>query len=324
MSIPSVAASALERIRRPEYTGENRCLPCTVLNLAIALAVAAALWLTATALLGLAVLALAVAAIALRGYLVPGTPWLTATFLPDRVLAVFETHGHATARQGLTAGSPPTADEAVGERPDDAESETYLLARGVIAENDGGLTLDPDFGGTLDRELETLRAASTHTSEGAVSVDASDGGDREHATEPDGHAVPLAPATVAPVLDAEPAALSYDERAVPAVALDGRIYTWPSGAALLGDVATDRALRERTDDWTDRSVDERLRLLSPLRLFHEDCPACGGPLDRTEQEAHTCCRSGDGNIVEIRCANCEDVLLARSEDTKDWMPFGRV
>ncbi|MFC7196638.1 hypothetical protein ACFQL4_21660 [Halosimplex aquaticum] len=28
--------SPLDRLRRPEYTGENRCLPCTILNVAIA------------------------------------------------------------------------------------------------------------------------------------------------------------------------------------------------------------------------------------------------------------------------------------------------
>jgi hypothetical protein len=81
-------SSVGERLRRPEYTGENRCLPCTVVNVCIAAVVAAAVGL-ATPVGGVAVLAVGLTAIYFRGYLVPGTPTLTARYFPKRVLELF-------------------------------------------------------------------------------------------------------------------------------------------------------------------------------------------------------------------------------------------
>lgn len=79
----------IDRLRQPEYTGENRCVPCTVVNVVIAAVLAAAigyLWWPA----GLASFLVFLAAIYVRGYLVPGTPTLTKRYLPDRVLRWFE------------------------------------------------------------------------------------------------------------------------------------------------------------------------------------------------------------------------------------------
>ena len=43
----AAARDALDRVRQPEYVGENRCLPCTVTNLVIAAILTAALaWLS--------------------------------------------------------------------------------------------------------------------------------------------------------------------------------------------------------------------------------------------------------------------------------------
>ena len=85
----AVARDALERVRQPEYVGENRCVPCTVTNLVIAAVLTAALaWLSVPLAVTFAVLA--VASIWLRGYLVPKTPELTKQYLPDRLLAKFD------------------------------------------------------------------------------------------------------------------------------------------------------------------------------------------------------------------------------------------
>ena len=81
--------SAYESVRLPEYTGENRCTPCTVVNVAIALVCSAALAALFVPL-GVAALVGSLLAIYLRGYLVPGTPALTKRYLPDRVLAWFD------------------------------------------------------------------------------------------------------------------------------------------------------------------------------------------------------------------------------------------
>ena len=85
----AVARDALERVRQPEYVGENRCVPCTVTNLVIAAVLTAALaWLSVPLAVAFAVLA--VASIWLRGYLVPKTPELTKQYLPNELLAKFD------------------------------------------------------------------------------------------------------------------------------------------------------------------------------------------------------------------------------------------
>ena len=78
----------LTGLRRPEYTGENRCLPCTAVNLVLAAALAAVAALVSLPL-GVAVAGGSLASIYLRGYLVPGTPELTKRYLPERVLGWF-------------------------------------------------------------------------------------------------------------------------------------------------------------------------------------------------------------------------------------------
>lgn len=83
----------LDRFRQPEYTGENRCVPCTVLNVAVAagLSIAVAVGIrygvgeTVSVTAGTATFLLSAVAIYLRGYLVPGTPRLTETYLPERI-----------------------------------------------------------------------------------------------------------------------------------------------------------------------------------------------------------------------------------------------
>ncbi|WP_459886191.1 hypothetical protein [Halostagnicola bangensis] len=87
----------LERFRRPEHTGSNRCTPCTILNVgvAIGLALAAAAVALSTSgrsaatAIGAVIAALSGVTIYLRGYLVPGTPRLTKTYGPDWLLKRF-------------------------------------------------------------------------------------------------------------------------------------------------------------------------------------------------------------------------------------------
>ncbi|MFB6107479.1 MAG: hypothetical protein ABEJ82_01400 [Haloplanus sp.] len=78
-----------DRLRRPEYTGENRCLPCTVVNVIIGVVVAAVVGALFGPVGALAALAVSLGAVYFRGYLVPGTPTLTMRYLPPRVLELF-------------------------------------------------------------------------------------------------------------------------------------------------------------------------------------------------------------------------------------------
>ncbi len=81
--------SLIDWLRQPDYIGENRCLPCTVVNIGLA-AVVSALAAIASVGLGAGLFALLLAIIYMRGYLMPGTPTLTKQYFPERVLRWFD------------------------------------------------------------------------------------------------------------------------------------------------------------------------------------------------------------------------------------------
>lgn len=84
-----VGLDSVDRIRQPEYTGANRCGPCTVVNLVILAVVSAGFWVVLGPAVGVVVFALGGVVVYARGYLVPGTPVLTQRYLPVSVLRLF-------------------------------------------------------------------------------------------------------------------------------------------------------------------------------------------------------------------------------------------
>ncbi|UPM41841.1 hypothetical protein [Halocatena salina] len=149
-------------LRQPEYTGDNRCIPCTINNLAIAAVVCIWLWVMwwpgAMAFGSLALLS-----IVFRGYLVPGTPTLTKRYLPDRVLSVFDTVGT----------DPMTTEETVA-----ANTERLLVESGPLkpCEEFDDLCLTSQFReswyGRMDRittsETERQALAETLDTDGEI------------------------------------------------------------------------------------------------------------------------------------------------------------
>jgi hypothetical protein len=111
-------------LKDPEYTGENRCRPCTAVNLLIAAGASAVAWVL-TPLAAVAVAAASLSAIYLKGYLVPGTPTLTKRYLPERVLRLF--------------------DKAPSQSREDVDVRRFLLDAGVVREGGSDLELDPGF-----------------------------------------------------------------------------------------------------------------------------------------------------------------------------------
>lgn len=113
MSIRSVG----DRLRRPEYTGENRCLPCTVVNVCFALVVAAVVTLLLGPLGGLVVLTGCLGAIYFRGYLVPGTPTLTMRYFPPWLLELFgkelELRATLTPVEGVAVQATPEGERLI-------------------------------------------------------------------------------------------------------------------------------------------------------------------------------------------------------------------
>ncbi len=142
-----------DALRKPEYTGDNRCWPCTTLNAGILLFACAGIAellpgkrtrrLSAVAMVGV----IGGAAIALRGYLIPGTPGVA-----PKLVARLSPKPQPPTETGSLAGE---TDEDVGER---ALSE--LLDSGIIHTVGESLHLDEGFRTDWRDEMATLRTGN--------------------------------------------------------------------------------------------------------------------------------------------------------------------
>ena len=247
----TASSGMLDRLRQPEYTGENRCIPCTIVNVAIAIVISSVLAVLFLPL-GPAFLAIALVAIYLRGYLVPGTPTLTKKYFPDRVLRWFD-------KEPIGVDAPVAGQEA------ELDPEPILLEAGVVELCQGGADLcateafesawwDRIEELRTDGGLETYLADLLDADPEEVEVD-----ERDSFTvvTQDGHAV----------------------------------ARWESRAALLADVAAAPVLESEYDGWDDHELHEKGRLLNGVRVFLERCPECDGELAFGQDTRESCCRS---------------------------------
>jgi hypothetical protein len=265
---------AVERVRQPEYTGANRCLPCTVTNLGIAAGLTLLVgWIAyvlggalAAGVGGGFVFAVSLGAIALRGYLVPGTPELTKLYLPDWALAAF---GKETERPGHFE-----IDESV-------DVEAALWNAGVLEEKPhGDLGLTDAFQAEWRRRIAAQREADTG---------------RE---------------AMADIVGIDPDEIEFQEFGGGAfVALQGqrRVGRWESRAAFLADAAGGELLPEYYEDWDVASPAARGQLLAGLRLFIEQCPTCEGEVRFGQEIVESCCRSFP--VVAVTCGDCDARLF---------------
>jgi len=270
--------SVLDRIRRPEYTGPNRCVPCTVLNVAIAVVLSglvAVLFPPA----GAALLVVSLLSIYLRGYLVPGTPQLTKRYLPASIRDRFDDH---------ETDEPEweTLEKVEEHRENAVDPKTFIAEEGVVEyREDDDDRLTDDFGAVYERKLGVHRDATT---------------DR---------------ATLADLFDADPDAVEMQDRAYPAIRIDNRIRKWPSEAALLADVGVDAALSEWTDRWADVPVEQRDTIRKALRALVGTCPVCGGDLTASPETVESCC--GVHQVIAVSCGECGDRLRELDPDKED-------
>jgi hypothetical protein len=141
-------------LARPEYTGGNRCLPCTAVNVVIAAVLAAGIAVVSGPVGALAFGAFLVV-VYYRGYLLPGTPTLTRRYLPDSVLAAF---GKSRPEPTVEAASP---DELRG----------LLTAADVATEGDGDIELTPAFRSRWDDRLPSAGGPNADAVRAALGVD---------------------------------------------------------------------------------------------------------------------------------------------------------
>jgi hypothetical protein len=269
-----------------------KCVACAIVvhdfatgrgAIELAVGIAAPLGPGGSAGIGVAVLVASVAAIWLRGYVVPGTPWLTRTYFPDRVLRYFDHH---------EAGNPT-------ESPDGTvDPEAILLAAGALTECDDrdDLCLTPAFRAAWHERIDALRG-----------TDASRGD--------------LAEMLGLPVsaLEFEDYGSAFQARAA-ADHLGGpeserwRVGQWESEGAFIADMAAAGVLDGRLDGWDAFSAPQRGQVLNGLRVFLDTCPTCGGPVAFGEETVESCCMSVD--VVAVTCEACDDRLFEARQ------PFG--
>ena len=266
----------LDQYKDPKYTGANRCLPCTLGNLAITVIISAAV--AAISVIGGAIAFLgATTAIYFKGYLIPGTPTLTKQYFPRWLLKIFGKE--PTAADGLASGGTSDAETIVGPGQSSdggIELEQFLITHNLVeATTDGDdLQLTSAFSEDWYAEMETLygdNLSSRHVA-AALQVDASS--DTE-LYEQDGAY-----------------SLTTDESSI------GR---WPSRAALVADMAAARLLTTRVETWEKFSTHHRGVILNGLRIFLQRCPGQGGAITLREETVESCCTS-----QQVIAATCDE------------------
>ncbi|WP_306054998.1 hypothetical protein [Natronococcus wangiae] len=276
---------SIDRLRQPEYTGDNRCIPCTVVNVAIAGALTAAVAVV-SAPLAPVVLGPSLAAIYLRGYLVPGTPSLTKRYFPDWLLAKFDKAPEPTG----TALENERDEEAAGD-VESVDPERFFLEHDVVAPCAGTGDGDAAHGDAAD----DLCLADEIRTAWRDAIDGLRDGDRKR--------------QVAAFLEVDPETVTVTRTNGHAIArVDGRLAAqWESDAALVADLAGSRTLGDRLPNWESLALEQRSQLASGLRAFAERCPACDGPVSLDADTVESCCRSYE--VYAITCDDCSARVL---------------
>lgn len=273
--LSAVPSTVLARLRQPAYTGENRCVPCTAVNLLIAITVSALLAVFVPLVGGLSFV-LSIGTIYLRGYLVPGTPRLTKRYFPDWLLQRFD-------KGDVGAGNP------IEDGTEDPES--VLVRAGALVEctDRDDLCLAEPFRAALYERITVERDRS--------------------AVSPRSRIVNLLG------IDDDRLSFEERDEAFVARENDRPVGQWPSRAALLADSAAATLLARRDTEWESRSPAERSQLLAGFRLFLDTCPACEGPLAFGEETVESCCRSVDVIAVDCEECDTQLFEIEHTDET---------
>jgi hypothetical protein len=265
----------LAAVRRPEYTGANRCWPCTAVNAVVVVVLAVGVGLYSR-LLSLPVLAGGAVLVYLRGYVVPGTPRVA----PRLVAPLPFDFGHDASDgppDGVGSGS-------LGGDVDPEALMSALVDRGVLEPRGGDLFLDESFRAAWTDRMADLRAADDDELAERAAAAAERGAAERGAADP-------------PAGGAVEGRVHGDN-----VLLAGGRDVWLRRPVAIAETAAVETLAE----W---DVPERLRAAAaePLRTFIRTCPVCGGPVRETT--LRNCC-GGPGTTLghperaALACADC--------------------
>lgn len=275
----------VDTLRRPEYTGGDRCLPCTLLNGCIAAVVSAGVALLSP-IAGAALFGSSVLVIYFRGYLVPGTPAITRRYFPTRLLRLFGKG--SPVHEGGPEESLRFREANDGVRDADTEPKATLKRIGILSEcpERDDLCLTDGFRRAWRKAIGSLRDDRF--------------GQRRALTA---------------VLDADTTSssvvISEGEYGTTASVGDTVVGSWPSSAAFVADIAAAETLSKREVDWRELDTPTRGSLLGRLRIFLDTCPACDGRVRLEEESQDACCWSR--TVTTLRCSNCDARLLELDE-----------
>ena len=285
-------STSFDGLRRPEYTGENRCLPCTVVNLAIAVSLGggvAALFYIAgaaveqAALAGGVVVAASAGLIYLRGYLIPGTPTLTKRYLPLWLLRLF--------------GKGP---ESVRDDRGNVDVESFLQKAGVIEEcpDRDDLCLAESFEAAWRDRIDAIRDGDSGDPVDPGIEDFVERGEVNGETDLDD--------------------VTFEERGGSYVATLGgrRLATWESQPAYLADAAAAAELQRRSAGWRVLGFPDRTEVAGSLRLWLDRCPRCQGAVTMDQETVQSCCHER-----QVLAATCDDCGVRLFEAT---LPSGAI
>ncbi|TQQ82045.1 hypothetical protein [Halonotius roseus] len=261
----SVEFPSLSRFRQAKYTGKNRCLPCTIVNIIISIFLTSIVVIFGYIVIkpvisfvcGGCVLILSLLSIYLRGYLVPGTPELTKRYFPPWLLTIFNKEQKITETETKTNPEP------------------ILVAAGALDECNNGtdLCITADFSDDWQTEIDKMKKS---------------GGESQ----------------LLDFFNVEDGNVEYSERDEMFVArVDGTIIgLWDSKVAFFADLGAVQVLSDRISNWSGFETNEQRQLLSGLRLFAETCPSCSGTLDFRTKSIESCCSTYQ--IAVVLCNEC--------------------
>ncbi|WP_188979708.1 hypothetical protein [Halocalculus aciditolerans] len=265
----------MTRFKQAEYTGENRCTPCTVINVLISIFLSLVIGFFSQIIGGVAFI-LFLAAIYFRGYLIPGTPKLTKKYLPVFVLRAFGKEIESPPT-GLESNSDPAQNQSSNNAIDNPEQ--FFYRHNVVAPCDSSddLCLTESFSSVWKDEIRALPDCTAH--DAAIAFQLSDSNLR--------------------LIETNSGVALKNEK--------GSIGEWPSRSAFEVDIAAAKALDGFVPDWWSRTGDERGWLLSSLRLFTPICPHENGPASMEEDMIETCCSTQDR--LKVVCEQNNEVLF---------------
>jgi hypothetical protein len=305
-------SETLDALRRPAYTGRERCLPCTLLNLGVIAACVAALSHKNRRPLAVALAAIGTGAVWLRGYVLPYTPRFAPSIVAALPIPEEVFHAGNTGSTGST-DSVGSAREA----PDDPGSLAAVEATSRTGHktraDDGGVEATGTDGDTV---LASLVDAGVLVAEnGALSID-SDARDRWEG-EIDSLNSLTSAELAAELRERTPTVTETRVVDGDRPAERGRWIALGDGSEIASEawlsrpIAISEAAAIGALDAFDLPLKTRLAAARPLRMFLETCPDCGGPVEETTTA--TCCggltnpREGPRDV--LACAECGERLF---------------